>query len=37
MLAHWGRYGLDGSSVVIAGDLSNLDEVVDAALRGLGR
>ena len=36
-LQHWRAYGLDGSGVQIADDLSNLDDVVDAALRGLGR
>ncbi|GAA2563766.1 hypothetical protein GCM10010435_39890 [Winogradskya consettensis] len=35
--AHWRAFGLDGSNLEMAGDLSNLDEVVDAALRGLGR
>ncbi|XVU22753.1 WXG100 family type VII secretion target [Actinoplanes sp. CA-054009] len=34
---HWARFGIDGSGLRMADDLSNLDEVVDAALRGLGR
>jgi hypothetical protein len=34
---HWERWGLDSSGLTMAGDLSNLDEVVDRALRGLGR
>jgi hypothetical protein len=36
-LSHWSFFGLDSSGLEIADDLSNLDEVVDAALRGLGR
>ncbi|WP_433719332.1 hypothetical protein ACQP2Y_32390 [Actinoplanes sp. CA-051413] len=36
-LDHWRVFGLDGSGLQMADDLSNLDEVVDAALRGLGR
>lgn len=36
-LRHWQSFGIDGSGIQIAGDLSNLDEVVEAALRGLGR
>ena len=36
-LQHWERYGIDSSGLQIADDLSNLDDVVDAALRGLGR
>ena len=34
---HWGRWGLDSEGLEMADDLSNLDEVVDRALRGLGR
>jgi hypothetical protein len=34
---HWRAFGIDGSGIEMADDLSNLDEVVDAALRGLGR
>ncbi|MFC4069569.1 hypothetical protein [Actinoplanes subglobosus] len=36
-LAHWRFFGLDGSHLRLAADLSNLDEVVAAALRGLNR
>jgi hypothetical protein len=36
-LGHWRQFGLDSSELQIAPDLSNLDEVVDAALRGSGR
>jgi hypothetical protein len=36
-LRHWVKFGLDGSQLRMADDLSNLDEVVDAALRGLRR
>ncbi|MFI5897398.1 hypothetical protein ACIA5D_45635 [Actinoplanes sp. NPDC051513] len=36
-LRHWSLFGLDSSGLQIAADLSNLDEVVGAALRGLGR
>jgi hypothetical protein len=36
-LAHWRLFGLDGSHLHLADDLSNLDEVVAAALRGLNR
>jgi hypothetical protein len=36
-LRHWGLFGLDSSGIQIAADLSNLDEVVGAALRGLRR
>jgi hypothetical protein len=35
-LGHWRMFGLDSSGLQIAADLSNLDEVVSAALRGLG-
>ncbi|AGL19452.1 WXG100 family type VII secretion target [Actinoplanes sp. N902-109] len=35
-LAHWRLLGLDPSGLTIADDLSNLDDVVAAALRGLG-
>jgi hypothetical protein len=34
---HWRSFGLDGSGLEMAEDLSNLDEIVDAALRGLRR
>jgi hypothetical protein len=34
---HWQRFGLDGSGLRMAEDLSNLEEIVDAALRGWGR
>ncbi|WP_211303964.1 hypothetical protein [Pseudosporangium ferrugineum] len=34
---HWRRWGLDSEGLEMADDLSNLDEVVDRALRGLGR
>ncbi|GGQ59213.1 hypothetical protein [Couchioplanes azureus] len=34
---HWRLYGIDGSGLRMADDLSNLDEIVDAVLRGLGR
>ncbi|MFI5932091.1 hypothetical protein [Actinoplanes sp. NPDC051494] len=36
-LGHWRALGLDSSGIQFADDLSNLDDVVDAALRGLGR
>ncbi|GIF09777.1 hypothetical protein [Actinoplanes siamensis] len=36
-LEHWRMFDLDGSGLRFADDLSNLDEVVDAALRGLRR
>lgn len=36
-LQHWRAYQLDASGLRIADDLSNLDDVVDAALRGLAR
>jgi hypothetical protein len=36
-LAHWRLFGLDGSHLRFAEDLSNLDEVVEAALRGWRR
>jgi hypothetical protein len=36
-LDHWRRFGIDPSGLRIADDLSNLDDVVTAALRGLGR
>ncbi|GIF08922.1 hypothetical protein [Actinoplanes siamensis] len=36
-LDHWRLFGLDRSGVHIADDLSNLDEIVGAVLRGLGR
>ncbi|MEV6597690.1 hypothetical protein AB0M36_12575 [Actinoplanes sp. NPDC051346] len=36
-LQHWQTFGIDGSELRMADDLSNLDEIVDAALRGLGR
>jgi len=34
---HWRLFGLDSSGLVMAPDLSNLDEIVIIALRGLGR
>ncbi|OJF13200.1 WXG100 family type VII secretion target [Couchioplanes caeruleus] len=34
---HWRKFGLDGSALRMSDDLSNLDEIVDATLRGLGR
>ncbi|MBW6436342.1 hypothetical protein KZ829_21620 [Actinoplanes hulinensis] len=34
---HWRIFGLDGSGIRMADDLSNLDQVVEAALRGLRR
>ena len=36
-LQHWRAFGLDSSQLGIRDDLSNLDEIVDAALRGLRR
>ncbi|MEU8814909.1 hypothetical protein [Actinoplanes sp. NPDC048796] len=36
-LAHWSAFGLRGDELEIAPDLSNLDEIVDAALRGWER
>ncbi|GAA0489222.1 hypothetical protein Ade02nite_73410 [Paractinoplanes deccanensis] len=36
-LEHWQRFGLDGSALEMAPDLSNLDAVVQAVLGGLGR
>ncbi|WP_306203722.1 WXG100 family type VII secretion target [Actinoplanes sp. RD1] len=36
-LAHWAGYGIDGTGIRLADDLSNLDYVVAAALRGLER
>ncbi|MFI1993935.1 WXG100 family type VII secretion target [Actinoplanes sp. NPDC020271] len=36
-LAHWRLFGIDGSHLRLADDLSNLDEVVATALRGLNR
>jgi hypothetical protein len=34
---HWTKLGIDGSGLHLAEDLSNLDEIADAALKGLGR
>ena len=34
---HWRSFGIDVPGTEVADDLSNLDEFVDAALRGLGR
>jgi hypothetical protein len=34
---HWGRWGLDSEGLTMNDDLSNLEDVVDRALRGLGR
>jgi hypothetical protein len=36
-LQHWEMFGLESSGLQMADDLANLDEIVDAALRGLGR
>ncbi|WP_436528891.1 hypothetical protein [Actinoplanes sp. HUAS TT8] len=36
-LGHWRLFGLDNSGLRLADDLSNLDEVVDAAMQGLRR
>ncbi|GIF26120.1 hypothetical protein BJ973_003390 [Actinoplanes tereljensis] len=37
MLDHWRSFGIDNPGIQLADDLSNLDDVVEAALRGLGR
>ncbi|WP_433729705.1 hypothetical protein ACQP2Y_18150 [Actinoplanes sp. CA-051413] len=34
---HWQKWGLDSEGLEMADDLSNLDQVVERALRGLGR
>jgi hypothetical protein len=36
-LHHWRLFGLDSSGIEMADDLANLDEVVEAALRGWRR
>ncbi|MEU4694881.1 hypothetical protein [Actinoplanes sp. NPDC023714] len=36
-LRHWRLFGIDSSGIHMADDLSNLDEIVDTVLRGLGR
>ena len=36
-LQHWRLFGLDSPGIQMAADLSNLDDVVGAALRGLAR
>jgi hypothetical protein len=36
-LRHWEKFGLNSSGLQMADDLSNLDDIVDTVLRGLGR